>query len=186
MDLLDLSELNFILEPRYYYFGWSKSSKILGKPSAVNALLKARSFLPKGWNFKIWDMQRPRAVQLAMIASFQRRFKVEHPQLNPKQRQELVYKFAAKPLLRVIKTDNHRHGGALDLTVVDRFEEELYMGTDHDNLTEKAALDYFEKIDKPNAVEKMARDNRRILSRAMMKAGFENYAPEWWHWSYPK
>ena len=186
MNFVDLSDHKFIVEPRYYYYGWSASPKVLGRSSAVKALVHARNLLPKGWNFKIWDMQRPRAVQLAMISSFQRRFKVEFPKLCAKDRTDLVFKFAAKPSARVTRVDTHRNGGAVDLTIVDNFEEELYMGTDHDNLSDKAALNYYEKIKRPNSVEKLARDNRRLLSMVLAKAGFENYAPEWWHWSYPK
>lgn len=186
MNYVDVTDYNFLAEPRYYFYGWSKSAKIFGRPSAVAALVRARRYLPRGWNFKVWDMQRPRAVQLAMIASFQRRLKVAHPELSPVARTKLVYTFAAKPTLHEKRIDTHRNGGAVDLTIVDNFEEELYMGTDHDDLTERAALDYFVQIKKPTNIEKLARHNRRLLRKVMGAVGFENYHREWWHWSYPK
>jgi D-alanyl-D-alanine dipeptidase len=186
MKLVDVKNFKFLAEPRYHFFGWAKSGKVLGQVSAVKALVKARKFLPKGYNFKIWDAQRPRAVQIAMINSFRRRFKITHPKLTVKKREELVFKFAAKPLKKVIKTDTHRRGGAFDLTIVDKNGNELYMGTDHDELTKKAAADYFEKKKKLTAAEKEAKKNRRLLKKAMLSAGFENYAPEWWHWSWKK
>lgn len=186
MKFVDLSKYGFVIEPRYYYFGWSKTGKILGRNTAVKALVKARTLLPKGYNFKIWDMQRPRAVQLSMIQSFVRRFKVEYPNLSNKDRLNLVYKFAAKPLLKVSKPDTHRNGGAVDLTIVNKFGHELPMGTDHDSLTLRASTDYYDKLSKPSEIEKAYRNNRRLLKKVMLKAGFENYSPEWWHWSYDK
>jgi zinc D-Ala-D-Ala dipeptidase len=186
MKYVDVSEYGFVIEPRYYYYGWSRSDKVLGRAGAVQALIKAKRYLPKGWNFKIWDMQRPRYVQIQMIESFHRRLKVEHPDLTAAERGELVLKFAAKPLPRVTRLDTHRNGGAIDLTVIDNFEEEIPMGTDHDDLTDKAATDYFEKLTHLGVLGKVFRDNRRILCEAMRKAGFENFSEEWWHWSIDK
>ena len=57
------------------------------------------------------------------------------------------------------------------------------MGTDHDDLTARAALDYFEKGRAKSVLDREAQKNRCLLARVMKKAGFENYAPEWWHWS---
>ena len=58
------------------------------------------------------------------------------------------------------------------------------MGTDHDDLTPRAALDYFEGRKRLTPLEGEARRNRRKLRSALSKAGFLGYAPEWWHWSY--
>lgn len=183
MRFADLAKHGFLIEPRYYFFGWTRESRILGRPTAIKALLKAQKHLPKGFRFKIWDMQRPRYVQLNMIASFRRRFKATYPKLTKSQIEKLVTKFAAKPLKVVTRIDTHRHGGAVDLTIMDRHGKELYMGTDHDDLTERAATDYFEKLKRPNVLDLESRKNRRLLKRVMKKGGWENYAPEWWHWS---
>ncbi|MBX4187846.1 MAG: D-alanyl-D-alanine dipeptidase [Candidatus Doudnabacteria bacterium] len=185
MKFVDLQKFGFKTEPRYFFFGWSKEKSVLGRASAVKALLRAQKYLPNGLRFKVWDMQRPRYVQLNMIASFRRRLIASHPKASKAQIEKLVYKFAAKPLLdsQVIRPDCHRNGGAVDLTIIDKHGNELYMGTDHDDLTSKAATDYFEKVKRPNGVDLEARKNRRMLIKVMTKAGWENYAPEWWHWS---
>lgn len=183
MKFIDLAKRGFVIEPRYYFFGWTREPRILGRINAVKALQKAQQFLPKGYRFKVWDMQRPRYVQLNMIASFRRRFRAMNPKLTSIQVNKLVDKFAAKPLKIVTRIDTHRHGGAVDLTIIDRHGNELYMGTDHDDLTEHAATNYYENIKRPNALKLEARKNRRLLIRTMKKAGWENYAPEWWHWS---
>ncbi len=186
MKFENADKYRFVLEPRYYYFGWAKSPLILGRPSVLKALDKARKSLPAGYNFKIWDLQRPRAVQLAMISSFRRRFRNEYPKATPSQIEKMVFTFAAKPLLKVIRPDTHRNGGAVDLTILNPAGEELFMGTDHDDLTPKAATNYFCNIKKPNALAALACKNRKLLINVLTKAGFENYAPEWWHWSYNK
>ena len=186
MKFVNAAKYRFVLEPRYYFFGWTKTPLIIGSQSVLKALVKARKHLPKGHKFKIWDLQRPRAVQIAMLKSFERRLKLLHPRASKKKIMQLVYNFGAKPLKKITRLDGHRNGGAIDLTIVDRHGDELYMGTDHDDLTKKAATNFFEKIKNPSNLEREAKHNRRLLILAMSKAGFKNYAPEWWHWSYDK
>lgn len=186
MRFIEVKKYKFVTEPRYYFYGWSKSPKVVVRPSALKALVKARKFLPKGFNFKIWDAQRPLSVQIAMLDSFRRRFRAQYLTLSKKQLGELVYKFGARPVRRVVRLDTHRNGGSFDLTIIDRHGTGLSMGTDHDDLTSVAATDFFEKKTRLTPREAEARKNRRLLKRVMVKAGFTNYAPEWWHWSYDK
>ena len=94
--------------------------------------------------------------------------------------------FGAKPLRKVTRLDTHRNGGSFDLTIIDRSGEELYMGTDHDDLTEKAATDYFESKKKLSPREREAKKNRRLLKHVLNKIGLLNYRREWWHWSWDK
>ena len=182
-NLIDVSKYKFVIEPRYYFYGWSRSNAVLGRKTVVEQLAKARSYLPKGYNFKIWDMYRPRSVQIQMLNSFARRIKQQHPKWSKKRIWETVYKFGAKPVLLVTRMDTHRHGGAVDLTIVDEHSDELYMGTDHDDLTKKAETKYFERLTPVNALQKEAKKNRRLLVKSLSKAGFNNYSAEWWHWS---
>jgi len=186
MKFENAKKYGFVLEPRYYYFGWSKIPEIVGRPSVLKALAKGRKMLPQGFNFKIWDLQRPRYVQLAMLASFERRFKSQHPKWSKVRVWQEVFKFGAKPLPKVIRLDTHRNGGAVDLTIVDKNALELYMGTDHDDLTDRAATNYYENLKRPRIMDTEARNNRRLLIKVMTAIKFENYAPEWWHWSYDK
>ena len=184
MQFVDLSKHQFVIEPRYYYFGWAASHKILAQQELAGALRRAKDLLPPGYNFKVWDCKRPRIVQLKMLDSFRRRIKQLYPKLGADEREKLLLTFAAKPSKVVIHPDTHRHGGAIDLTIINDRGEELYMGTDHDNLTEKAFTNHFEKKKKLSLSEREARDNRRLLIEVLTKVGFENYYPEWWHWSY--
>jgi zinc D-Ala-D-Ala dipeptidase len=183
MKLTDVTKYKFVAEPRYYFFGWSDSPIILGQDHILKALVKARALLPKGYNFKIWDMARPRPVQLKMRAAFKRQLAHMYSGIEAGELTKLIDHFAAKPLVTVVRPDTHRNGGALDLTIINAEGEELYMGTDHDSLTPKAAANYFELKKNLTPIEKLARDNRRLLRTVLLTQKFENYAPEWWHWS---
>lgn len=188
MKYVSIARHSFVLEPRYYFYGWSKSQEILARPSTVHALVRARSFLPKGYNFKVWDGRRVHEVQMAMLNSFWRRLCVMHPKFQHKKREELLFMFGGRqiPPRRITELNTHRNGGALDLTIVDSHGNELYMGTDHDDLTKKAALDYYEGKQKLTPLQKEARKSRRLLKTVMTRAGFEPYPSEWWHWGYGK
>jgi D-alanyl-D-alanine dipeptidase len=186
LKFVDLGKFGFVIEPRYYFWGWSDTPTVLARASVAHALVKARKFLPKGYTFKVWDCQRPRKVQLRMIASFRKRLAIAHPKLREDELEKLLYRFASRPKLIVTRLDHHRNGGAIDLTVVDSQGRELWMGTDHDDLTSVAALDYFEKLAPKSAIDREAQKNRRLLKKVMLKAGFGSYAPEWWHWDFDK
>jgi zinc D-Ala-D-Ala dipeptidase len=186
IKFVDVANYGFIAEPQYYFYGWSRSPKIFGRQSAVKALAKARKFLPRGYNFKVWDCRRPLKVQKLMLDSFRKKIKKLYQKLSPKGRQKILFKFGGKASKTVKRLDTHRNGGSFDLTVVDKFGKELNMGTDFDDLTKKAALDYYKKKKNLTDKELIALKNRRLLKGALTKAGFINYSPEWWHWSYKK
>lgn len=60
------------------------------------------------------------------------------------------------------------------------------MGTDHDDLTATAALDFFDRKKNLSVLDGIALKSRHLLKLVMTKAGFKLYRPEWWHWSYDK
>lgn len=186
MRFVNVEKYGFVVEPRYYFYGWAKSPKIFGRESAVKALAKAKKFLPGGYNFKIWDCRRPLKVQKLMLDSFRKRIRLLYPRVSEKEKASILYAFCGRTKKIVTRLDTHRNGGSFDLIIVDRFGKELFMGTDFDDLTEKAALDYYEKRKSLTATEKIAQKNRRLLKRALTKTRLINYSPEWWHWSYAK
>lgn len=188
MEYVDLAKYKFVVEPRYYFYGWASSPRILARQSLAQALVKARLLLPRGCNFKIWDCKRSRKTNLEMVKSFRKRLRLTYLKASPKRIKKILIKFCGRiPCpVKEKRLDTHRNGGAVDLTIVDRKDNELYMGTDFDDLTPKATTDFFEKKKLLTATEKIARKNRWLLKRVMIKAGFKNYAPEWWHWSFDR
>ena len=69
----------------------------------------------------------------------------------------------------------HCRGVAIDLTLIDKNGEELDMGTDFDNFSEKAYHGNKE-------VSALAQKNRFILMGIMMSSGWDFYQKEWWHY----
>ena len=183
MNLVDLSPYGFVLEPRYWFFGWSRTPKLRLRRAVAEQLAQARTSLPKGFNFKVWDGTRTYATQVLMIASFRKRLACANPHRSEAAREKLVWRYAARPKRKVTRPDAHRTGGAVDLTIVDRHERELDMGTDHDALLRESALDFYERKRRLSPRERTIRSNRRLLKKAMKSAGFLSYAPEWWHFS---
>jgi D-alanyl-D-alanine dipeptidase len=91
----------------------------------------------------------------------------------------------APPARIVPRLGSHRYGGAFDLTLVDAKGKELDMGVPVDYVAgPEAQLLFYEFIAKPSAKEIRARDNRRILIKAMTVGGFDPYLEEFWHWNY--
>lgn len=72
----------------------------------------------------------------------------------------------------------HSRGLAVDLGLLNAAGEPLDFGTDFDFFDVLSAMDCV-------AVTLAAQSNRALLRRLMEARGFKNYAPEWWHFSYP-
>ncbi len=73
---------------------------------------------------------------------------------------------------------SHSRGSAVDLGLLDASGALLDFGTGFDFFDDLSAIDC-------SAVTRIAQANRRLLRRLMEARGFKNYAPEWWHFSFP-
>lgn len=71
--------------------------------------------------------------------------------------------------------------------LIRRYGKMLNFGTRFDHGGPEAALRYYEKAEEVvlSPEDQEAQENRRLLYSAMMKAGFEPYADEWWHYNDP-
>ncbi len=161
MTLFDITQENYdiLLDIRY-----ASTNNILNKPlyetpfcllneAARPALEKAILLAQeKGLRFKVFDAWRPFEVQEAFYAAAPDIF--SDPQNG------------AAP---------HCRGIAIDLTLVDENGQELDMGTDFDDLTEKAYHDC-------PAVDEAAKKNRKTLLKIMLDAGWDWFDQEWWHY----
>lgn len=182
---VDIAPFGLSVDPRYHKEGWTEDARILGRESAVKALIRAQNALPEGYKFLVWDFQRTLEVQLKMIASFRVRFKTEHPEWDDETVEKNITEYAAKPLPddEVVRKDCHRNGGAVDLTIIGPDGKELDMGTDHDDLTDLAHTMHFHRIPNPTPEQAAVIQNRQMLIDAMTRGGWDNYSVEWWHWS---
>lgn len=69
----------------------------------------------------------------------------------------------------------HCRGIAIDLTLMDKNNQELDMGTEFDHFSELA---YHDSL----TVELSAQNNRKILKKIMLDSGWDFYQKEWWHY----
>ena len=71
----------------------------------------------------------------------------------------------------------HNRGAAVDVTIIDSLGNELEMGTEYDNFTEKAHFAFSDLSDNVKA-------NRTLLRNIMVKYGFNPIKTEWWHFDF--
>lgn len=108
----------------------------------------------------VYDAYRPRRATLGMVAWAQRSDRVDVLDDG-----------------YVARRSGHNRGNTVDLTLVDAGTGvALEMGT---------AWDTFSTASHPENATGQARENRRRLAEAMMAQGWQPYAKEWWHFSFP-
>ncbi len=166
---------------------------ILGMKNAVTGcylrkavyelLLKAEANLPAGYHLRIWDAWRPLSLQKELYEVYKQDLisTFNLSSLLQEEQDVFISKYIAIPSENPDLPPAHTTGGAIDLTLIDERGNELDMGTDFDDFSEKAATDYFEKEEYNGSI---IQKNRRILYDAMTKAGFTNLPSEWWHYDY--
>lgn len=121
----------------------------------VSALVKAnQEFIKKGYKIKLFDCYRPLSVQKKM-------WKIVS---NPK--------YVADPK----KGSIHNKGGAVDITLVDKYGVELSMGTAFDHFGIEASHQY-------TKFSQEILNNRKLLKEVMQKHGFIAFDSEWWHYN---
>lgn len=128
------------------------------RPEAADALNRANELAKdKNLTLVIYDCYRPYGYQ-------QKMYEIVN---NPR--------YVAPPG----KGSNHNRGAAVDLTLADGNGMILDMGNAFDDFSQLSKFD-------SKAVSKEAQKNRKLLRKIMIKAGFEPYNNEWWHFDYKK
>ncbi|MCU7827916.1 MAG: M15 family metallopeptidase [Candidatus Thiodiazotropha sp. (ex Myrtea sp. 'scaly one' KF741663)] len=156
------SDKNFFEED--FYSGLNKA--FLRKEVAVK-LSKAQQVLknekPK-YSLQVLDAARPRSVSRAMYE---------------KMKGTRFEKYVANP----IKGSMHNYGIAVDITIVDENGNKLDMGpSPFYSSHAKIYWQYFLKKVGFDISPKQ-KENRALLKRAMLKAGFYPLSYEWWHFN---
>ena len=162
MKLVEISvkKHNLIIDLKY-----ASEDNILGKrifqedkcflhPEAEKMLVQAVNIASSlQYKLKIFDAYRPQYVQESLWSGYP----------NPN--------FLSDPK----KGSPHTKGVAVDLTLTDKNNNELDMGTKFDDFSKKAY-----HLSKEISVT--ARKNRYLLLSIMTLAGFDFYHNEWWHY----
>ncbi len=178
----------FVLEnpPPYLQLGadYGDENPYCLREGVLSALLEARNHLNLaivGWKLKIFDAYRPVDVQQYMV-DYTFREIIEQRGISTEDSEDIwqeVYKIWAVPSNNPKTPPPHSTGAAVDLTLVDSHNEEIDMGGQIDELSDRSEPDYYR--DRPDQQEYQIR--REILLDIMTKAGFRRHPGEWWHFS---
>ncbi len=143
--------------------------------SANDLLIKASNSLPEDYKLLIVTAHRPFWMQKILWRNRLFQMAKGHPLmmiLNYKKWRKMATVYTAPP-----GGSPHQCGGAVDLTIIDKNNERLDMGT--------TLTDFGKKVNTFNdLITDKQKQNREILYKAMTEAGFVNYPMEWWHYSY--
>jgi D-alanyl-D-alanine dipeptidase len=177
-----ISDSHFVVEMQYPLLNMENAeNKCFVRKEVYEHLLEAASKLPRGFRFKILDAWRPFALQHELYEKYAKdiikEFELEGCTEN--QTKAVIRKFVSDPIPDRDVPPVHTTGGAVDLTIVNRNEIELEMGSAFDEFTDRTSTAYYE-IEKNEVI----RDNRRLLFHVMTEAGFTNLPSDWWHFDY--
>jgi D-alanyl-D-alanine dipeptidase len=111
-----------------------------------------------GVQLKIWDAYRPISVQQALHDSVPEELAAYVPAPGP--------------------YSMHARGISVDVTLCDKYGNQLYMPTKFDDFSEAAHYDYDDLKD--DQIQ-----NRDMLNSIMTAAGFQQSELEWWHFDGP-
>lgn len=155
--------------------GYAAANAVVIREDAAQALASVQATLAEeGFGLLVYDAFRPTRAVADFVAWSHRdddRTRAEYfPSLEKSQLFALGY---------IAEQSGHSLGGTVDLTLVDLAGgEPLDMGGTFDLFDERSHYAYADVT-----VEQY--ENRTILREVMIDAGFEPYAQEWWHFSYP-
>lgn len=169
--------------PAYYHEGLACAmADCLVRSSVADRLLQAAKLLPASLRLVVLDGYRPLQVQQALYDRFKQQLLAQGWTESEELYAEL-HRFVARPTADPAKPPRHLTGGAVDLTIAGP-DGWLVMGTAFDDFSERACTRYFETLADMSDADREAQANRRLLYHVMTRAGFTNYADEWWHFDY--
>lgn len=158
----DLNELDYspIIKVR---------KKVLEKLNMADSLLKEIN--P---NYQLMVVYGYRTLEKQIKYFNEELKKYEKDYKNRLELYEYVHQKIAVP-----EVSGHPTGGAVDVVIYDMSKEEIIdFGTKVHNFDNFRCYVYYSKI------KEYQHNNRILLRKVMMKAGFAPYDGEWWHFSY--
>lgn len=147
-------------------------------------LMQAQTFLPKGLHFCLYEGYRSLELQEVL---FDNRF-TKVKKLHSDWGQDELFNETTRLVSPIINQDGsknippHSTGGAIDVYLINDKGESVDMGIHPKDWM----LDNDGSISIPtsHSISAEAKKNRKIMSEALLKAGFVNLSTEYWHWSY--
>lgn len=138
-------------------------------------LERAAASLDNTYKLVVRAGHRPIEVQRTILAECAEDYKKDHPDVTDEEALNHARTFVSDPDRTL---PPHVCGAAVDVELIDATTGKLVdFGGKMNDDNEKSYLHY------PD-LTKTQKDNRLILLRAMVGAGFASCMPEWWHYSY--
>ena len=176
VDLYEYSQGLIRVDMQYYKQGLPGSINVAYvRHEVADMLMQSAQSLPNGIYLKVWDAWRTFETQKHLYDTYFCDLKDKHPELSDGDILILTREFVSNPYDYQYL---HGTGGAVDVTLVDMNGNDLDMGTIFDDFSDKANTNYFSKSNSS------IHNNREMLLRAMLAAGFVNFSNEWWHYDY--
>ena len=177
-------ETKIIVDMQYQKLGMKNAIKrCLIRKEALERLLIACTYLPKGLSFKLLDIYRPWDLQNELYYAYKpeiiKQFGLE--KFSQEEQEKIINIYVAIPSNDRELPPAHTTGGAIDLTITNiENGEDIDLGIEFDAFSDLTNTTAFEK-DKANEDIK---SNRRLLYNIMTTAGFSNLPSEIWHFDY--
>ena len=177
-------EIKIILDLQYPKLGMKNAiDKCLIRKEALEKLLLACTYLPKGLAFKIWDVYRPWDLQNELYYAYKpdiiKQFKLE--KLSAEEQEGIINTYVAIPSKDKDLLPAHTTGGAIDLTIINNETmKDLDFGIEFDAFSDLTNTTAYEN----NEEDETIKNNRRLLYNIMTQAGFTNLPSELWHYDY--
>ncbi len=145
------------------------------RETVSDMLREASERLPQGYRFLVKEGYRPASIQERSFNRVLEAYKNRYADKTESELYTIVSRYVAP-----IRVAGHPTGGAIDVTLM-KNGTEVFMGTefnDEPDETENRTYLNAENITREE------HELRTILAKALGGAGFVNYPPEWWHWSF--
>jgi zinc D-Ala-D-Ala dipeptidase len=159
------------------------------RSGVIERLQQAQKYLQTiqpGYRLQIFDAYRPVEVQKYMVDyTFQQVCQsqsVTAPLTSTATAAiwEQVYKIWAVPSFELTTPPPHSTGAAIDLSIIDAYQQPLEMGSPIDEMSDRSQPNYFAQA--PHG--QIFHHNRELLRQVMEAAGFQRHPGEWWHFSW--
>lgn len=187
-NCIEVKEERGILLARSYHQQGIRGAteKVYLRARLLKGLKDALKLLPKGNGFVVFDAYRSKATQAGLFEAYSRQIAAKYPDWSADQLYAETRKFIADPdEPGRFGVPPHNSGGAVDLGLT-LHDQPVDMGTSFDDLTHRAATDFFDKpfdatlgFGQSQWLE--IQKNRRMLFHSMREVGFTNWKYEWWH-----
>lgn len=171
--------------PIYHKMGLKNSiAECWVRSSIFDRLIAAASFLPKNITLVVLDGWRSVLIQEQLyktLVDFIKRDS-KYSKLSQEEIENIARVKVSPPRTDDKEPSPHITGGSVDVTLCDEHGRLLEMGSLFDENIPASTSNFLETCAENDYTQE--RKNRRLLYKAMIKAGFTNLPSEWWHYDY--